>query len=97
MEFIWEVVFGGQEQGLEGGELGRVQAALVLPTTGPAGSHPLGPSESLMENTSQNVPPEDGERPDPWGSCSHVGSPTQGVPPWHSQAVCSGGTNSLET
>ena len=39
MEFSWKVLFREQEQGLEGGKLGRVQAAVVLPDTGPTAGH----------------------------------------------------------
>lgn len=63
MEFSWKVLFREQEQGLEGGKLGRVQAAVVLPDTGPTAGHGVPssrPSESRMVNASQKVPPEDG-------------------------------------
>ena len=48
MEFIWEVCFREQEQGLDGGKLGRVQAAVVLPDTGPTADHRVPPSGNIQ-------------------------------------------------
>lgn len=47
MGFVWEVLFRQQDQGLQGGKLGGVQAALVLSDTGPTAAHTAPSSGTL--------------------------------------------------
>ena len=47
MGFVWEVLFQQQDQGLQGGKLGGVQAALVLPDNGQTAGHTAPSSGTL--------------------------------------------------